>query len=99
MMPGAAVPNGEFEKWEKERKALQAKLDALQDALNVDLGSLDWDGTLDDAEAKMKALVPALCSDNDAVVGLSILLRTPSLTKYRHERPKRNSINGTRYTL
>jgi hypothetical protein len=63
---GVQVANGEFEAWEKERKALQAKLDALQDALNVDLGSLEWDGTLEDAEAKMKELVPALCSENEA---------------------------------
>jgi len=68
MMPGATneATSAEQEAWEKERKALQAKLAALQDALKVDLGSLDWDGTLDDAENKMKALVPALCSDNEA---------------------------------
>lgn len=66
MMPGTADAS-ESEKWEKERKALQAKLDALMDALHVDIGNLDWDGTLEDAEEKMKELVPALCSDDEKV--------------------------------
>lgn len=66
MLPGAKqASNEDFEKWEKERKALQAKLNALMDALNVDLGELEWDGTLEDAEQKMKDLVPALCSEDE----------------------------------
>ncbi|KAH9253670.1 hypothetical protein BASA81_008288 [Batrachochytrium salamandrivorans] len=66
MLPGAKQASSEdFEKWEKERKALQAKLNALMDALNVDLGELEWDGTLEDAEQKMKDLVPALCSEDE----------------------------------
>jgi len=68
MMPGTAgAAAKDAERWEKERKALQAKLDALMDALNVDLGNLEWDGTLEDAELKMKELVPALCSEDEKV--------------------------------
>ena len=69
MMPGTetVANSAEAEKWEKERKALQAKLEALMDALNVDLGNLEWDGTLEDAEQKMKDLVPALVSEDEKV--------------------------------
>ena len=64
MMPGAAPLDSEA--WEKERTALETKLKALQQALDVDLGNLEWDGTLEDAEEKMKALVPRLCSEDAA---------------------------------
>uniref|UniRef100_A0A7S3PJM1 PH domain-containing protein n=1 Tax=Aplanochytrium stocchinoi TaxID=215587 RepID=A0A7S3PJM1_9STRA len=54
----------ESNEYEKEIEALRTKLKALQSALNVNLDNLDWDGTLEDAEEKMKALVPKLMSDN-----------------------------------
>lgn len=61
--PGTLDRN-QMEDFDKERKMLQAKLEALQSALNVDLGKLDWDGTLEDAEEKMKLCVPRLGSDD-----------------------------------
>jgi len=55
---------GDMSEYEMEIEALRTKLKALQSALNVDLDNLDWDGTLEDAEAKMKLLVPKLMSEN-----------------------------------
>jgi len=54
----------QLQDYEQQIKELTAKLAALQSALNVDLDGLDWDGTLEDAEEKMKAVVPRLMSDN-----------------------------------
>lgn len=53
-----------LEEYEKQIKALQTKLKALESALDVDFDGLDWDGTLDDAEAKMKMCIPRLMSDD-----------------------------------
>eukprot|EP00924_Labyrinthula_sp_SR-Ha-C_P014702 maker-scaffold_85-snap-gene-0.42-mRNA-1 protein AED:0.86 eAED:0.86 QI:86/1/0.5/1/1/1/2/0/951 len=46
--------------FEKEIEALKTKLKALENALNMDIGNLDWDGTLEDAEEKMKLLIPII---------------------------------------
>ncbi len=51
--------------YEDQIKVLEAKLAALQDALNVDLDGLDWDGSLEDAELKLKELMPKMMSENE----------------------------------
>mmetsp|Transcript_10863 Transcript_10863/g.18513 ORF Transcript_10863/g.18513 Transcript_10863/m.18513 type:complete len:1011 (-) Transcript_10863:745-3777(-) len=53
-----------MEEYENQIKALEAKLAALQSALNVDLDNLDWDGTLEMAEEKLKECVPHMMSDD-----------------------------------
>lgn len=53
------------EQYKKEIEALRGKLKALQSQLNVDYENLDWDGTLEQAEAKMKELMPKMMSDNE----------------------------------
>lgn len=63
----SARGGGDMSEYEAEIEALRTKLKALQSALNVDLDNLDWDGTLEDAEEKMKLLVPDLMSENPEV--------------------------------
>jgi len=54
-----------MQQYEQEIKALQAKLAALQSALDVNLDNLDWDGTLEMAERKMKECVPRMMGDDE----------------------------------
>eukprot|EP00516_Mucochytrium_quahogii_P003374 CAMPEP_0203755104 /NCGR_PEP_ID=MMETSP0098-20131031/8609_1 /ASSEMBLY_ACC=CAM_ASM_000208 /TAXON_ID=96639 /ORGANISM=" , Strain NY0313808BC1" /LENGTH=952 /DNA_ID=CAMNT_0050646431 /DNA_START=469 /DNA_END=3327 /DNA_ORIENTATION=- len=60
----SAIDPAAMAQYENEIKALQTKLAALQSALDVDLDGLDWDGTLEDAEEKMKLVIPRLMSEN-----------------------------------
>ncbi|GBG33005.1 Costars family protein ABRACL [Hondaea fermentalgiana] len=53
-----------MEEYERQIKALEAKLAALQSALQVDLDDLDWDGTLEMAEEKLKECVPHMMSED-----------------------------------
>eukprot|EP00924_Labyrinthula_sp_SR-Ha-C_P004552 maker-scaffold_1-snap-gene-4.19-mRNA-1 protein AED:0.00 eAED:0.00 QI:108/1/0.66/1/0.5/0.33/3/183/987 len=57
--------SGHVRDFEAEIEILQTKLKALESALNVDMSKLDWDGTLEDAEEKMKALIPKLSEGTD----------------------------------
>ncbi|GBG28725.1 Metal tolerance protein 9 [Hondaea fermentalgiana] len=60
-----ATPTGFVSK--EEHDVVLTKLKALEDALDLgDMDDLDWDGTLDDAEAKMKDLVPLMMSEDPA---------------------------------
>lgn len=53
--------------FERQIEIYKTKLQALQAALNVDVENLDWDGTLIDAENKMKELVQDLMSPDEKV--------------------------------
>ena len=48
-----------------DHDVLKAKLKALEGALNIDSDGLDWDGSLDDAEEKLKELIPLLMEGSE----------------------------------
>lgn len=49
----------------EEHEIVLTKLKALEDALDLgDMEDLDWDGTLEDAELKMKDLIPQMMSED-----------------------------------